>query len=110
MWSYVKLILWGMAWCVLWITFQPWRKERNNCLTWAVDKWNKDGGYLVIRWCRHTTLSWIVWPHFLWLDEKYHIYLEHVVPVEGDNPDHLLPSAWFEEKHMVGDPEDVVEN
>lgn len=110
MWSYVKLILWGAAWCILWITFQPWRNGRNNCLTWAVEKWNKDGGYLVIRWARHNTITWIVWPHFLWLDEKYHIHLEHIVPIEEDNPDHILPRPWFDEKYIVGDPEDIVEN
>lgn len=110
MWSYVKLILWGAAFCVVWMITQPLRRGKHNCVTWAVDRWNRDGGYLVIRWSRHNTIKWIAWPHFLWLDDKYHVFLEHLVPVKDDNSDHILPSPWFEGKYMAGDPEDVIEN
>lgn len=110
MWSYFKLIAWGAFWFVAWAITFPWRHGRENCLTWAVDKWNNDGGYLVIRWCRHNKYPWIKWPHFLWLDEKYHVYLEHIIPQEDLGERHIIPKPWFTPVNRVGDPEDNIEN
>lgn len=110
MWSYTKLILWGAGWLCLWTIFLIRRKERDNCLTWAVEKWDEQGGYLVIRWCRHNKLTWIKWPHFLWLDSKHEDLLEHVVPKEGVMERQFLPHPWFTPQHIKGDPVDVVEN
>lgn len=107
--SYLKLLAWGILWGLAWIVSCPWRQGRDNCLTWAVKKWQHEGGYLVIRWCRHNTVKWVSWPHFLWLDEKHHHHLEHRLPIEPDSG-HFLPAAWFDGQNVVGDPEDVVEN
>lgn len=111
MWSYFKLSMWGVGWFIAWVVMVPWRKGRHNCLTWAVEKWNNEGGYLVIRWSRHNTIKWIQWPHFLWLDEKYRHLLEHVVPEEEfENQQHVIPQAWFDPVTITGDSDDVVEN
>ena len=111
MWSYFKLITWGFGWFILWVFAWPLRHERHNCLTWAVDKWNKDGGYLVIRWSRHHKYDWLRWPHFLWLDEKHHELLVHVIPPQREiQGRHILPQPWFELQLTEGDPKDLIEN
>lgn len=46
----------------------------NNCLFWALKKWFKDGGYIVIRRSKY---GWF--PHFLWMC-KDTIILESYVP------------------------------
>lgn len=110
MWSYFKLIAWGVAWFVAWAVTFPWRRGRENCLTWAVNKWDKEGGYLVIRWCRHNKFPFVKWPHFLWLEEKHHNHLEHVIPKEGIGEYHILPNPWFEPEHKKGDSHKIKEN
>lgn len=110
MWSYFKLIGWGTFWFIIWAATFPWRNGRENCLTWAVDKWDKQGGYLVIRWCRYNKQPWIKWPHFLWLDDKYHHYLEHIIPQEeletGESELRTVPKMWFDPVNIVSDPDD----
>ena len=110
MWSFAKLLIWG----TLWIIIGPAMKviaNKDNCLTWAVSKWNSDGGYLVIRWGVSNKYSWLRWPHFLWLDEKYHTVLQHYMPVEENPADkHTLPAPWFDGKETVGDSKDAYEN
>jgi len=57
MWSFIKLGGWVILWSIAWFFVLPFRKGRHNCLTWAVEKWDTEGGYLVIRWCRSDTLA-----------------------------------------------------
>jgi hypothetical protein len=50
----------------------------NNCLFFALSRWNKKGGYLIIRRSR---FGW--WWHFLWAEKLDGIEtLEHYVPNE----------------------------
>lgn len=104
MWSYAKLTFWAFAWIVLWIVFLPFRRGRDNCLTWAIDKWDNDGGYLVIRWCRTSKYKWFTWPHFMWIsDEVGQKYVQHLIPP----PDHCrmraVPCPWFDGEVVTGD-------
>lgn len=106
MWSYAKLTLWAVTWLILWVVFKPVQKGRQNCLTYALKKWDKEGGYFVIRWCRSSKYNWLIWPHFLWLDEKYGRYLEHAVPIDDNHTKQPVPSPWFKEKVKQGDRKD----
>lgn len=113
MWSYAKLTFWACFWFALWIIVAPIRHGRDNCLTYALRKWDEEGGYLVIRWCRSNKVRWIQWPHFLHLSYKHgERFLEHAVPKEKEHDEQLLPHPWFEPKVKVGDKrrDDVVEN
>jgi hypothetical protein len=72
-------------------------------MTWAVNKFDTEGGYLVIRWCRSSRHS-IKWPHFLWLPADKHQYLQHVVPKDSDVMEkRFIPSPWFEPQKLQGD-------
>lgn len=109
MWSYCKIIIWGVIWLLVWIICTPFRHKRDNCLTWAIEKWEQEGGYLVIRWCR--TGKFIAWPHFLWLPEQKHRHLQHAIPVEEEDDDlRTVPKVWFNCRLIQGDPENVKEN
>ena len=111
MWSYAKLTIWGIMWLILWVSTTIIRKNKENCLTWAIRKWDTEGGYLVIRWCRHNKLRWIRWPHFLWLAEEHEQYLEHVIPPKDSYDEyHTIPSPWFTPRHVKGDKKSVKEN
>ena len=111
MWSYFKLTMWAIIWLVLWFIFLPVRKGRQNCLTYALEKWDTEGGYLVIRWCRSNKVTWFKWPHFMWLDGKYQRYVEHAVPYKDEYVEKFMPEPWFEPKIRKGDPPDrIIEN
>ena len=106
MWSYFKITCWAVVWLMIWIFISPIRKSRDNCLTWAMEKYDNEGGYLVIRWCRSSKYNWFRWPHFLWLDEKHHHHLEHVIPKENAHSEKAIPCPWFESKIKYGDDDD----
>lgn len=113
MWSYFKLTSWACFWFVLWLVFAPFRYGRDNCLTYALKKWQTSGGYLCIRWCRSNKVRWIQWPHFLWLDEKHgERFLQHAVPIKKEHDEQFVPHPWFEPKIKVGDKrrENILEN
>ena len=47
----------------------------SNCLFFALNKWLKHGGYLVIRKSRYG-----FWPHFIWCKDLKNAEIEHYVP------------------------------
>ncbi len=104
MWSYFKIMMWACIWWWIWLFTFPWRKGRDNCLTWAQHKHVQEGGYLTIRWSRNNK-GWLHWPHFGWLAEKYHPLIEHYVPKEGE-VEKYVPDMWFDGKVKFGDRED----
>lgn len=105
MWSYAKFVFWVLIWIPVWCVTVPFRGNKDNCANYAVTKWDKEGGYLVIRWCRSNKVKWVQWPHFLWLDAKYHRRLEHIIPKDQKHMDkHTIPSPWFEPRVVHGDP------
>jgi hypothetical protein len=117
MWSFIKLMIWGLIWTPAWVATTILRntakKPRlDNCLSWALRKWDEEGGYLVIRWCRLNRVPWVRWPHFLWLPPQNHEELRHFVP-RGDSLEQerrVFPDAWFIGKIQKGDDKDVMEN
>lgn len=67
----------------------------NNCLCWALAKWKRYGGYIVMR---KSNYGWF--PHFLWLS-KDRTQLESFVP---DDPRHkVLPPPVFRGHVKEGD-------
>lgn len=108
MWSYIKIILWEIAFAPIWFITYPFRGKRDNCLMWALDKWDNEGGYIAIRWCRHSKYRWIRWPHFLWLPDEYGKYLQHIVPENEE--EHRVPHPWFDPVLKHGDDNDTIEN
>jgi len=110
MWSFIKLGGWVIIWSILWVFLVPFRRGRHNCLTWAVEKWDDDGGYLVIRWCRSNKKQWIKWPHFMWMSEKHWKNVEHLIPLPEDEAKHSLPRPWFDGRHANADLKGTGEN
>lgn len=108
MYSYFKLTLWAILWFFLWIMMAPFRNGRENCLTYAVKRWDTEGGYLAIRWCRSNKSKWIIWPHFAWLPEKYQRFLEHAVPENKEHDSQLIPDPWFKPKIKKGDRKEEI--
>ncbi len=108
MWSYVKIIIWGLCWLPVWVITLAWKKSRDNCLAWSLKKFDTEGGYLVIRWCRSNKIPFVKWPHFLWLPEEHHVHLRHIIPTGEVNDDHKLPVPWFTPEERVGDPKSSV--
>lgn len=106
MWTFVKIIIWGLAWFPCWLVTLAWRGTKDNCLVWALNKFDAEGGYLVIRWCRSNKIPFVKWPHFLWLPEEHHVHLRHIVPAdEHGGEEHKLPVPWFAYEERQGDPE-----
>jgi hypothetical protein len=101
-WTFFKILVWGLAWYPVWVITLAVKGNKNNCLLWALDKFDNEGGYIVIRWSRSNSVPFIKWPHFLWLPEEHHIHLQHIVP-NGDTETHKLPSPWFVPEHRTGD-------
>jgi len=97
MWNYFRLAVWACIWMLLWILTAPFRKGRDNCLTWALRQQRKHGGYLVIRWSAtdKNVPEHLKHPHFAWLPPEAHIHTHHYFPKEGRNED-LIPDLWFE--------------
>lgn len=113
--SLLRLIFWGGLWLIAWAFTTVLRKitkrpRLDNCLTWALRRWDEDDGYLVIRWCRSARFRWMKWPHFLWLPVNADSELRHLMPRDDDNELHVLPAPWFEGKIVKGDPPDIMEN
>lgn len=115
MWSFLKLMIWGLLWLITWPLITVYRhvakKPRiDNCFTWAIREWQEnDSGYLVIRWCRSSRTG-IKWPHFLFLHVEDHSQLRHFMPLTSDQHIKFFPEAFFEGKIQKGDPVDSIEN
>lgn len=115
MWSFIKLMIWGLIWLMTWPCVMLYRyvgkKPRlDNCFTWAIREWDsKPEGYLVIRWCRSSKTN-IKWPHFLYLDQENHEALRHFMPLKDDQSMKYFPNAFFEGKLQRGDPIETLEN
>lgn len=106
MWNYIKFVGWAILWAISWIFVRPFKRNKTNCLLWAWEKWENEGGYLVIRWCKVNKVGWLKWPHFLWLDGKHHKLLEHYIPIRDfDSPisRQWFPRPWFEGRVVKGD-------
>ena len=104
MWSFFKMIVWGILWFLLGLVFIMIRKtNEDNCLTWAMREMDEKGGYLVIRWARSARWRWLKWPHFLWLDDKHEQHLRHFIPHDKDNADRYFPKPWFKGYIKLGD-------
>lgn len=103
--SFIKLVTWIVVWVLLWFPFLLFRKGRDNCLTWALRKWEAEGGYLVIRWCRSSKSSWFVWPHFLWMSDEHEKNVVHLVPTKKEQREqcHRIPRPWFNGAVVKGD-------
>lgn len=110
MFDYFKLTAWAVFWFVMWILFAVVRKGRDNCLTWALRKQQKEGGYLVIRWCRTNRIKWLKWPHFLYLSNEHNEVLQHYIPVRDEKKRKYFPHPWFEGRIKQSDSEDGEEN
>ena len=115
MWSFIKLVIWGLLWTLAWgattVVRRITKKPRlDNCLSWAMRRWDEESGYLVIRWCRSSKIKWFKWPHFLWLPEDKHKHLRQFVPRVEDQEMQFFPDIWFEGKVQRGDDEDIIEN
>lgn len=50
---------------------------KTNCLIFALKKWFKHGGYLIIRKSNHG-----YFPHFLWSKDLKNAHVEHYVPID----------------------------
>jgi len=103
MWNYFKLTVWAIFWLMLLVVMIPFRKKRDNCLTWAQRKQDNEGGYLVIRWCRTSKVRWLRWPHFLWMSDNDEHCLQHYIPKEHAHTEKLLPRPWFDGVIKYGD-------
>lgn len=113
--SLLRLIFWGALWLMAWgfttLLRRLTRKPRlDNCLTWALRRWDSDDGYLVIRWCRSAQFRWMRWPHFLWLPLHANSELCHFLPRDDNDDLHVLPAPWFEGKIVKGDSSEHIEN
>lgn len=53
---------------------------KGNCLFFALNRWFKNGGYLVIRKSRHG-----FFPHFIWCKDLKDAEIEHFVPTDPKN-------------------------
>jgi len=110
MWSYFKITLWAIIWLFVWLVVFPFRKNRDNCLTWAMKKFDEEEGYLVIRWCRSSKYKWLRWPHFLWLSKEHHEILQHCIPKEETTNKKIFPQPWFNGYVKQGDEDESKEN
>ena len=97
--SLLSLIFWGIIFLIVWTVTWPFKGNKTNCFVWAVEKWEKEGGYLVIRWCQADTK--FKWPHFLWLPNQ-HSQLKHAYPKDdiGEGMHY-----WFEPRTVTRDDE-----
>lgn len=112
MWEFTKLVGWGLILLVVWPFVELKRKitkkpRIDNCVTWAVRRWNENpGSYLVVRWCRSSRTD-MKWPHFLWLDIKYHEEMKHFLPLIDQQETKFLPDPFFHGKVATGDSEEL---
>jgi len=103
-WTFVKIVIWGLIWFPCWLVTLPFKQDRDNCLIWTLKKFDEEGGYICIRWCRSNKIPAIKWPHFLWLPPDHNNKLQHIVPAdEVGGEEHKLPVPWFEPEFREGD-------
>jgi hypothetical protein len=104
--------MWIPGWIITTIIRKTRKKPRlDNCLTWALRKWDKEGGYLVIRWCTSAKYPWMRWPHFMWLSSQYHEELRHFIPRDDvAKPERVIPALFFQGKVVRGEHEENVDN
>lgn len=67
----------------------------SNCLIWALWRWFRDGGYLIVRKSRY---GW--WPHFLWSRDL--LMIEQFVP-RIPNHHRRIPPLLFDGYVKLGD-------
>jgi hypothetical protein len=71
----------------------------SNCLIFALNRWFKKGGYLIIRRSRIG-----FWWHFLWAKDLEGLQsLEHYVPVEDELKVEVASKVFFEGKIKTED-------
>lgn len=115
MWSFAKLVAWGLLLLVIWPYIELKRKllkkpHIDNCVTWAVRRWEeKPESYLCIRWCRSSRTD-LKWPHFLWLEAPQNPDMKHFIPLIDQQETKFIPDAFFEGKIVTGDSEEQLEN
>ena len=103
MWYYFRLTVWACIWLVAWTVTYPFRRGRDNCLTWSLRQIKENGGYLVVRWSVSKRLpAVLLHPHFGWLPTDDHDAAYHYVPKEGTN-EGLIPRLWFDGVVEKGD-------
>ena len=108
MWSFTKLVGWGVILLIFWpiITFYRFCRKKprvDNCVTWAVREWDKKPeSYLVIRWCR-SSRTHLKWPHFMWMDAKHHNQVEHFLPDVDQQDTKFIPDLFFHGHVVSGD-------
>lgn len=114
---YTKMASWYLAfafWVVVWIPFgflltiltiaSRDKKRYYNCAGWVLRQWVEKGGYISFRWCNDSKISWIRWPHFLWVPPENHACLIHYVPINEDRMiQRVLPSLYFDGYVRHGD-------
>lgn len=109
-WNYFRLAAWGNIWLILWILSSPFRKKRENCLTWALKKQAEKGGYIVVRWARTDKVwGWARHPHFAWLPQDFHVGTQHYVPDEVTPNETMLPAFWFDGEIKQGDGDELIQ-
>jgi hypothetical protein len=77
----------------------------SNCLIFALRKWFKSGGYLVIRASKRGP-----WLHFLWCRDLRDAEIEHYVPSRGRLKVGSISKFLFRGKVKVRDNYHVTEN
>lgn len=110
MWNYFRLVCWANLWLILWLVSWPFRRGRENCLTWALKQEEEHGGYIIWRWARtercHKHLRH---PHFGWLPEDFHVGTQHYVPSQTTENEKLIPAFWFEGEIKQGDGDEHIQ-
>lgn len=99
--THIRLLLWSSVALIVFALIAPLRRGRHNCMTWAISEFERDGGYLVIRWCRSSRFKFLSWPHFLYLPKKHHVVLlQYTTPGTRKT---VLPRPFFKGEIVQGD-------
>ena len=110
MWNYFRLACWANIWLILWLFSLPFRKGRDNCLTWAMRKQREEGGYVIVRWARtDKVLDFLKHPHFGWLPDDFHVCTQHYVPDEYVPNEGIIPAVWFDGQVKQGDGDELIQ-
>lgn len=67
------------------------KHRRSNCFFYALTKWRKFGGYLVIRRSHH---GW--WPHFIWCKDLKDAQIEHYAPKREGRENPYIKKFFFD--------------
>lgn len=103
MWYYFRLTVWACIWLVAWTVTFPFRRGRDNCLTWAMRQIEENGGYLVIRLSDTDRVPSVLrHPHFGWMPLENEEDAYHYVPKKGTN-EKAIPAIWFDGVVEKGD-------